>query len=40
LFARLAETGSQVWMTGTEEGLFDSVGPDAMCVRVADGTLD
>jgi DNA replication and repair protein RecF len=40
LFARLAETGSQVWMTGTEEGLFDSVGPDAMCVRVAEGTLD
>jgi DNA replication and repair protein RecF len=39
LFARLADTGSQVWMTGTEEGLFDSAGPDAMRVRVADGAL-
>jgi hypothetical protein len=28
-----------VWMTGTEEGLFDSAGPDAMRVRVADGAL-
>jgi DNA replication and repair protein RecF len=39
LFERLADTGSQVWMTGTEEGLFESAGPDAMRVRVADGAL-
>lgn len=39
LFERLAGTGSQVWMTGTEESLFDSAGPDAMRVRVADGAL-
>lgn len=39
LFERLADTGSQVWMTGTEAGLFDSAGPSAMRVRVADGAL-
>jgi DNA replication and repair protein RecF len=26
LFARLAATGSQVWMTGTDAALFESVG--------------
>jgi DNA replication and repair protein RecF len=40
LFQRLTDTGSQVWMTGTEASLFDSAGASAMRVRVADGTLD
>jgi DNA replication and repair protein RecF len=39
LFERLADTGSQVWMTGTEASLFDSAGADAMHVQVADGAL-
>lgn len=39
LFERLVDTGSQVWMTGTEASLFDSAGADAMRVRVADGVL-
>lgn len=39
LFVRLAETGSQVWMTGTEASLFDSAERNAMRVRVADGAL-
>jgi DNA replication and repair protein RecF len=39
LFERLADTGSQVWMTGTEASLFDSAGQAAMRVRVADGAL-
>jgi DNA replication and repair protein RecF len=39
LFARLADTGSQVWMTGTEQALFDSAGPGAMRVHIADGAL-
>jgi DNA replication and repair protein RecF len=39
LFERLGDTGSQVWMTGTEASLFDSAGTDAMRVHVADGTL-
>ncbi len=39
LFARLADTGSQVWMTGTESALFDSAGSGAMRVHVADGAI-
>jgi DNA replication and repair protein RecF len=39
LFERLTDTGCQVWMTGTEESLFDSAGPDTMRVRVAEGRL-
>jgi DNA replication and repair protein RecF len=39
LFERLADTGSQVWMTGTEEQLFAAASADAMRVRVEDGTL-
>lgn len=39
LFQKLAATGSQVWMTGTEASLFESAGADAMRVRVADGRL-
>jgi DNA replication and repair protein RecF len=38
LFERLTDTGSQVWMTGTEASLFDSAG-EAMRVHVADGVL-
>jgi DNA replication and repair protein RecF len=39
LFDRLADTQSQVWMTGTEEQLFQTAGAQAMRVRVADGKL-
>jgi DNA replication and repair protein RecF len=39
LFERLADTGSQVWMTGTEEQLFVAADADAMRVHIADGTL-
>lgn len=39
LFERLTDTGSQVWMTGTEAQLFTSAGPNAMWAHVADGTL-
>jgi DNA replication and repair protein RecF len=38
LFARLAATGSQVWMTGTDAGLFSAVG-DATRLHVADGVV-
>lgn len=34
LFARLGETGAQVWMTGTEAALFDAIGPAAHLVPV------
>lgn len=34
LFARLGETGAQVWMTGTEAALFDAIGPAAHLVAV------
>lgn len=34
LFERLAETGAQVWMTGTEVSLFDGIGPTAQLVTV------
>lgn len=39
LFERLYDTGSQVWMTGTEETLFDSAGSDALRLHIADSTL-
>jgi DNA replication and repair protein RecF len=39
LFERLTDAGSQVWMTGTEESLFDSAGTNAARVRVAAGVL-
>ncbi|MFZ4687633.1 MAG: DNA replication/repair protein RecF [Polymorphobacter sp.] len=38
LFERLAATGSQVWMTGTDSALFADVGR-AVRLRVADGTV-
>ncbi|MGC1468587.1 MAG: DNA replication/repair protein RecF [Sphingorhabdus sp.] len=39
LFERLYDTGSQVWMTGTEESLFDSAGTDALRLYIADSAL-
>ncbi|OYW88547.1 MAG: DNA replication/repair protein RecF, partial [Sphingobium sp. 32-64-5] len=36
LFDRLAATGSQIWMTGTEAALFDGIG-EATRLHVADG---
>ena len=39
LFARLYDTGSQVWMTGTEESLFESAGTDALRLHIADSAL-
>jgi DNA replication and repair protein RecF len=38
LFARLAESGGQVWMTGTEASLFDAA-PDACWLSVRDGCI-
>mgnify|MGYP000689240021 CR=1 FL=1 len=34
LFDRLATTGAQVWMTGTEAALFDEIGPTAELITV------
>ncbi len=34
LFERLAATGAQVWMTGTEAELFDGIGPAAELIAV------
>ena len=39
LFARLADGGGQVWMTGTEPELFDSMPGEAMLLQVADGQV-
>ena len=39
LFDRLAATGSQVWMTGTESALFTGVGPAATRLHVENGVL-
>lgn len=38
LFDRLADTGSQIWMTGTESALFDGIGA-ASRLHVADGRV-
>ena len=38
LFARLATSGGQVWMTGTEPGLFEGL-PAATWLAVADGRI-
>jgi DNA replication and repair protein RecF len=38
LFARLAATGSQVWMTGTDTALFDAVG-EATRLHIANGVV-
>jgi DNA replication and repair protein RecF len=34
LFERLAQTGCQTWMTGTEAGLFDGTGDNAQLIAV------
>lgn len=39
LFTRLECDGGQVWMTGTEASLFDTVSVAATRLRVADGTV-
>ncbi|HEX8309306.1 MAG TPA: DNA replication/repair protein RecF [Allosphingosinicella sp.] len=39
LFDRLESGGGQVWMTGTEAGLFDEVGSRATRFEVVDGAL-
>lgn len=39
LYERLAETGAQVWMTGTELAPFEPLGADAAVWRVADGAV-
>ena len=39
LFERLEAGGGQVWMTGTEAGLFDGVGPAASRFEVIDGII-
>jgi DNA replication and repair protein RecF len=38
LFDRLAATGSQVWITGTERAPFDDIGAASWFV-VADGSV-
>jgi DNA replication and repair protein RecF len=39
LFERLGLAGGQVWMTGTEPGLFDSIGSQASRFRVSEGSI-
>lgn len=39
LFERLEAAGGQVWMTGTEPGLFAEVGPAATRLQVAEGAI-
>jgi DNA replication and repair protein RecF len=39
LFERLEASGGQVWMTGTEASLFESVGADATRLEVRDGAV-
>ena len=40
LFARLAATAGQVWMTGTEPSLFSALGSDACRLEVANGAVN
>jgi DNA replication and repair protein RecF len=39
LFERLEASGGQVWMTGTEGSLFESIGRSATRLEVRDGTV-
>ena len=39
LFERLGPAGGQVWMTGTEPGLFAGIGGGATWLAVADGAV-
>jgi DNA replication and repair protein RecF len=40
LFARLADAGGQVWMTGTEPGLFATVGEAACRLAIGGGRIE
>lgn len=39
LFGKLAERGGQVWLTGTEPGLFQDIPNNALHFEVSDGTV-
>ncbi|HEX9933052.1 MAG TPA: AAA family ATPase, partial [Allosphingosinicella sp.] len=39
LLERLAASGGQIWVTGTETSLFDDAGPDASWFEVRDGAV-
>jgi len=39
LFERLQSAGGQVWVTGTEPGLFEPIGSPATRLQVADGRV-
>lgn len=39
LFRKLSEKGGQVWLTGTEPGLFDDTPDDTLHLRVSDGNV-
>lgn len=39
LFDRLAAGGGQVWLTGTETGPFDAIGPSATWLTIAEGRV-
>ena len=39
LYQRLLDSGAQVWLTGTEPALFESLGETAQYFHVADGHL-
>jgi DNA replication and repair protein RecF len=40
LFERLGAAGGQVWMTGTEPGLFAGIGRAATWLNIVDGTVE
>jgi DNA replication and repair protein RecF len=40
LFDRLAGSGGQIWLTGTEAGLFEGLGRDATWLRVKAGIVE
>ena len=40
LFERLAGAGGQVWMTGTEPGLFEALPGDVAHFRVSPGRIE
>jgi DNA replication and repair protein RecF len=40
LFERLAASGGQIWLTGTEAGLFEGLGRDATWLRVRAGMIE
>jgi DNA replication and repair protein RecF len=40
LFDRLAGSGGQIWLTGTEPALFDGLGHDATWLQVRAGLIE